>query len=142
MKYLYIILAILYVLSPYDIQTLLTIIVMIVILGLLVRFFYKYKQRVKTYQQYAGQQEQASAGDRQQQSAPGHEAPGGKQSAYSVLGVDQNATLDEIKKAYRNLANKYHPDKVEHLGDEFKAMAEMRFKEIQQAYQEIMNTRK
>ena len=58
-------------------------------------------------------------------------------SPYEVLGVDKNATAEEIKLAYRKLAGKYHPDKVNHLGDEFKELAEMRFKEIQNAYQEL-----
>ena len=147
MKYIYIILALLYLISPYDILPDFLggwgRIDDLVILGLLVRFFYKYKQRVQAYRQYAGQQEQASAEDRrQQQSGHRREAPDSPQNPYRVLGVERNATLEEIKKAYRELANRYHPDKVAHLGDEFKAMAENRFKEIQQAYQEIMNTRK
>ena len=56
---------------------------------------------------------------------------------YRVLGVGPNASLEEIKHAYRELAIKYHPDKLEHLGDDFKTLAEKRFKEIQQAYQEL-----
>ena len=56
---------------------------------------------------------------------------------HRVLGIDRNASPEEIKRAYRELASKYHPDKLEHLGDEFKALAETRFKEIQQAYQEL-----
>ncbi|MBW2144864.1 MAG: DnaJ domain-containing protein, partial [Deltaproteobacteria bacterium] len=42
------------------------------------------------------------------------------------------------KKAYRRLAGKYHPDRVNHLGEEFKELAERRFKEIQDAYQDLM----
>lgn len=57
---------------------------------------------------------------------------------YTVLGVSPHATEDEIKSAYRRLVRQYHPDKVAHLGEEFKQMAEKRFKEIQQAYQQIM----
>jgi DnaJ-class molecular chaperone len=56
---------------------------------------------------------------------------------YRVLGIDRSASIEDIKHAYRELARKYHPDKLEHLGDEFKVLAEMRFKEIQQAYQEL-----
>jgi DnaJ like chaperone protein len=56
---------------------------------------------------------------------------------YRVLGIDGNASNEEIKHAYRELASKYHPDKLEHLGDEFRVLAETRFKEIQQAYQEL-----
>jgi DnaJ like chaperone protein len=55
-----------------------------------------------------------------------------------VLGLDRGASRDEIQKAYRALANKYHPDKVQHLGEEFRALAEDRFKEIRQAYVSLM----
>jgi DnaJ-class molecular chaperone len=54
-----------------------------------------------------------------------------------VLGVAANASPEEIKSAYRGLANKYHPDKVSHLGAEFRALAHEKFKEIQAAYQEL-----
>jgi DnaJ-domain-containing protein 1 len=57
---------------------------------------------------------------------------------YTILGVTKNATHDEIKSAYRQLALKYHPDKVSHLGSEFQELAEKRFKEIQEAYESIM----
>jgi DnaJ like chaperone protein len=60
---------------------------------------------------------------------------------HRILGVGRNASSEEIKRAYRKLANKYHPDKLEHLGDDFKALAENRFKEIQQAYQELTGKR-
>ena len=56
---------------------------------------------------------------------------------YKILEIQSDASQEDIKKAYRQLAGKYHPDKVEHLGEEFKALAEKRFKEIQQAYQEL-----
>jgi DnaJ like chaperone protein len=55
-----------------------------------------------------------------------------------VLGLSPGADTAEIKAAYRNLAAKYHPDKVEHLGEEFRNLAERRFKDIQAAYQELM----
>lgn len=56
---------------------------------------------------------------------------------YRVLGIGRDATAAEIKHAYRELAGRYHPDKLEHLGEEFKALAEIRFKEIQKAYEEL-----
>ena len=56
---------------------------------------------------------------------------------YKILEIEKGASQEDIKRAYRQLAGKYHPDKVEHLGDEFKVLAEKRFKEVQQAYQEL-----
>ncbi len=54
-----------------------------------------------------------------------------------MLGVSRNASSEQIKSAYKGLAMKYHPDKVMHLGEEFKVLADKRFKEIQQAYMEL-----
>ncbi|UCB45795.1 MAG: TerB family tellurite resistance protein [Spirochaetota bacterium] len=56
---------------------------------------------------------------------------------YAVLGLEPNCSNDEIGKAYRNLANKYHPDKVSHLGREFIDLATRKFTYIQKAYDEI-----
>lgn len=53
---------------------------------------------------------------------------------YATLGLKKGATADEIKKSYRKLSMQYHPDKVGHLGDEFKAVAEDKMKEINAAY--------
>lgn len=58
---------------------------------------------------------------------------------YSVLGVDRNATEDEIKKAYRRLSRKYHPDA--NINNPHKDEAEAKFKEVQQAYKQIMDER-
>lgn len=55
-------------------------------------------------------------------------------SPYEILEIEPGASKDDIHKAYRTLANKYHPDKITHLGKEFQALAEEKFKEIQEAY--------
>jgi DnaJ like chaperone protein len=60
-----------------------------------------------------------------------------QRSPHEVLGLDRSAGAEEIKAAYRRLANQYHPDKVTHLGEEFRVLAEQKFKEIQRAYQEL-----
>ncbi len=54
---------------------------------------------------------------------------------YMVLGLEQGATQEEIKKAYRRLAMKYHPDRVEGLGEDVKKNAEKQFREINEAYE-------
>ena len=53
---------------------------------------------------------------------------------YAVLGLEPGADMETIKKSYRQLSMKYHPDKVSHLGDEFKQVAEEKMKEINAAY--------
>ncbi len=53
---------------------------------------------------------------------------------YAILGLESGADKDAIKKAYRKLSMKYHPDKVRHLGEEFRAVAEEKMKEINGAY--------
>lgn len=56
---------------------------------------------------------------------------------YDVLGVPRNASADEVKKAYRNLSRKYHPDA--NVNNPNKEAAEEKFKEIQAAYQAIID---
>ena len=60
---------------------------------------------------------------------------------YSILEVDRNASQDEIKRAYRRLAMKYHPDKVEGMGEEVKKNAEAQFREINEAYETLKSLR-
>jgi DnaJ like chaperone protein len=62
-------------------------------------------------------------------------------SAYKVLGVDNNASDDEIKKAYRKLAVKFHPDKVAHLGEDIQRNAKERFQKLNEAYEKIKKAR-
>ena len=53
---------------------------------------------------------------------------------YSILGVDSSASKTDIRSAYKEACKKYHPDKVQHLGDEFKQVAEEKIKKINEAY--------
>lgn len=58
-------------------------------------------------------------------------------NSFKILGVGADASTDEIKKAYRKLAIKYHPDKVSHLGDEYQKGAKEKFQKVQEAYENI-----
>ncbi|MDD5518757.1 MAG: DnaJ domain-containing protein, partial [Candidatus Omnitrophica bacterium] len=62
-----------------------------------------------------------------------------KRDYYEILGVHKNASLDEVKKAYRELALKFHPDRVPH---EQKKEAEEKFKEISESYAVLSDSQK
>lgn len=56
-------------------------------------------------------------------------------SYYEILGLQPGADFISVKNAYRKLSKKYHPDKVVHLGEEFRQVAEEKMKELNVAYQ-------
>ncbi|RPD94587.1 molecular chaperone DjiA [Aureibaculum marinum] len=63
------------------------------------------------------------------------------ESSYKILEITKSATNDEVKKAYRRMAKKHHPDKLRHLGEEHLKGAEEKFRQIQQAYEQIQAER-
>lgn len=94
-------------------------------------FYGRSDSRFKTHDQ------KRASGQKQSDKSDPYAEDSGPWDPYRMLGIERSASADEIKHAYRELANKYHPDKLAHLGDEFRELAEKRFKEIQQAYQEL-----
>ncbi|OUR98154.1 molecular chaperone DjlA [Flavobacteriales bacterium 33_180_T64] len=62
-------------------------------------------------------------------------------NAYKILEITKEATDNEVKKAYRKMAKKYHPDKVIHLGKEHQKGAEEKFRQVQNAYEQLQKER-
>jgi len=142
MRLLFIILAVAYALCPYDLLPDFLVgwgwIDDLILLGALYWFLRNYKIRQQQakqgfYTSYG--QSDGNEGSREQEFAQNTTS---SKDPYEVLGLKRGAPLEEVKRAYRELASKYHPDKVSHLGDEFKSLAERRFKEINEAYQAIV----
>lgn len=62
-------------------------------------------------------------------------------SAYKILEITPNATDEEVKKAYRKMALKYHPDRVSTMGEDVQKAAKVKFQELQAAYEEVKKRR-
>lgn len=60
---------------------------------------------------------------------------------FKILEISPDASNEEIKKAYRKMAKKYHPDKVAHLGEDVKKQAEAKFRKVQEAYDNLKSAR-
>ncbi len=148
-KFVILILAGLYTLNPYDIFPDLIIgwgwLDDLVVWGLVWRYLASQKKKYAHYQRFYQradrnfnrESESNATGQSDRHSGEADSSTKDAWDPYQILGVDRRATAAEIKQSYRKLASKYHPDKLEHLGDEFKVLAERRFKEIQKAYQEL-----
>ncbi|MEA3444767.1 MAG: molecular chaperone DjiA [Bacteroidota bacterium] len=63
-------------------------------------------------------------------------------AAYRILEVDKSASNEEVKKAYRKMAVKFHPDKVSYLGEEVQKGAKEKFQQLSDAYKQIKQERK
>jgi DnaJ like chaperone protein len=137
MKWIWIILAIVYLLSPFDIipgihpaAWLDDIIV--------AYFLFRYLSRLIPSGQSGlpplGRQQRTR---RQSQSDGIPPTDNDHRTPHEILGIPSDADQKTIRKAYRNLVNQYHPDKVAHLGEEFQELAEKRFKTIQKAYEKL-----
>jgi DnaJ like chaperone protein len=62
-------------------------------------------------------------------------------SAYKILEIQKDATNDEVKKAFRTMAKKYHPDKLQHMDEAYRSGAEDKFRKVQEAYETIQKER-
>ncbi|MGD9558018.1 MAG: TerB family tellurite resistance protein [Mangrovibacterium sp.] len=66
---------------------------------------------------------------------------GNGEAAYKILEIEPDASVDEIKKAYRTMAMKYHPDKVSYLGEDIQKAAKEKFQKVNDAYETIKKER-
>ena len=62
-------------------------------------------------------------------------------SAYKILEIEKTANPDQIKKAYRTMVKKYHPDKLQHMDEVYRNGAEEKFRKVQEAYEQIQKER-
>ncbi len=62
-------------------------------------------------------------------------------SALKILEIERSASDEDIKKAYRKMAMKYHPDKVSQLGEDYRKSAEEKFRKVNEAYEKIKKER-
>ena len=149
MKILLSILGICYVLSPYDVIPDFFVglgwLDDVIVLGLLWKFLYAPIKRQYHYANTEHKQRQSFQSNvRGRFSGNAHDFGsrtvnnGKTKDPWTQLGIKRGSTTEEIKKAYRRLTFQYHPDRVVHLGEEFKVLAENRFKDIQEGYRELM----
>jgi DnaJ like chaperone protein len=139
-KWVWIILAIAYVLSRID---LIPDVIAgwgwiddIVVLWLLFRYLARIK-RMKDLFDQGGPFQQTTQNRSSTEQSHDHSQSTVPKTPHEILGVPPSASREEIRTAYRQLANQYHPDKVAHLGKEFQELAEQRFREIQDAYDRL-----
>jgi len=62
-------------------------------------------------------------------------------SAYKILEIERTATDAEIKSAYRTMAKKYHPDKLQHMDEVYRNGAEDKFRKVREAYEQLQKER-
>ncbi len=71
----------------------------------------------------------------------GYRSTSSLENDYKILEVSPDATDEEVKKAYRAAAKKHHPDKVSHLGEDVRKAAEVKFAQVNEAYERIKKAR-
>ncbi|MDY6908347.1 MAG: DnaJ domain-containing protein [Thermodesulfobacteriota bacterium] len=115
------------------------------LLGLL--YWYLKRRKRKAESEGEGSRGRSTASDQGRDRGPegGYRRPAGsadgagkaphRRDPFEVLGVAPDASWDEIRSAYHRQANRYHPDKVSHLGEEFQQLANEKFQDIQWAYE-------
>lgn len=145
-KYIPWIIAALYILNPFDIIPDWIIgagwIDDIAVFGFALWLMSRFKKGSGAYSTYGKYKQYANTGNSSGYSGSNQgrqQKPEAESSdPYTILGINRNATKEEIKKAYKKLAAQYHPDKVQHLGPEFRELAHEKFTAINNAYETLI----
>lgn len=103
------------------------------VLGIMIWWFLSMQKK-------QGRTSSSKSGNREKEGEAKKEENTGEEESdpFKILGVERGASRDEIKTAYNRLAAQYHPDKVQHLGEEFRELAHRKFVAIQRAYDELV----
>ena len=88
------------------------------------------------YERHVGSSDSSYSSNSSNSSSTGY-----SKDPYRVLGIDSSATDEEVKRAYRRMAMKYHPDRVAGMGEEMQRNAAEQMKEINEAYEQIKHLR-
>jgi uncharacterized membrane protein YkvA (DUF1232 family) len=106
----------------------------IALMGLLTYYYRRYAAQFISQQSQQTQGQSSGENTRKQEPASN---PNETSDPYAVLGLPRSASQKEIQSAYRARMGEYHPDKVEHLGKDLRALAYERTLEIQRAYKQL-----
>ena len=84
-----------------------------------------------------GHVEPTSRGGSRSEHAGGQSGSDADRDPWGILGIDRNASQEEIRRAFHKRMGEYHPDRVQGLGPELRALADAKSKEISWAYQQL-----
>lgn len=132
--------ALLYVIFPWDFDFVPFVGRLDDLLFVLLALYY-YRKRKRALGGRGGASEARREGPSEKRES-GETMRGEESDPYLLLGVDRGDGEDDIKRAYREMLGKYHPDRVQHLGEEFREMAARKAKAINLAWQRIRKERK
>ena len=135
LKYLWPVLIAIYIISPFDAHPL--FIDDLIAAGVLFYILYKNYGKKKYQQQYNDYYSRS-----RQKAETTSEVPLTLDKAYSLLGIDKNASLDKINRAYKEKMTKSHPDKVSHLSEELQEKAKELTLRLNEAYNLIKQYKK
>ena len=139
-KYLPIIIGFLYIVNPFDLVPdfmpgagwIDDLSVLVLIL-----WWLSQKNRMKNFQRAGNRSSNSSSTNTKNEQKEADSSKRREEDPYNILGINRTASKEEIKKAYMKQAALYHPDKVQHLGEEFQRLAHEKLVAINNAYEKL-----